>query len=90
MTRGRDANHAYVVVEDNQTALDVLTLAIGRDWIDRPAVTRRAQLDPPPDRQFHHPGDEDGYAERERSILHSIERRRAGAREAERTTGRSL
>jgi len=41
MTRGRDANHAYVIVEDNQTALDVLTQAIGRDWIDQPAVARR-------------------------------------------------
>jgi hypothetical protein len=45
MTRGRDANHAYVVVEENQTARGVLTQAIGRDWIDLPAVERRAQLD---------------------------------------------
>lgn len=40
MTRGRDANHAYVAVEENRTALDVLTQAIGRDWIDQPAVER--------------------------------------------------
>jgi conjugative relaxase-like TrwC/TraI family protein len=45
MTRGRDSNHAYVVVEDNQTALDVLTQAVTRDWIDQPAVARRDQLD---------------------------------------------
>jgi len=45
MTRGRDANHAYVVRGDNQTALDVLTQAIARDWIDQPAVERQAQLD---------------------------------------------
>jgi ATP-dependent exoDNAse (exonuclease V) alpha subunit len=45
MTRGRDANHAYVVVEEDQTALDVLIQALGRDWIDVPAVERRAQLD---------------------------------------------
>jgi conjugative relaxase-like TrwC/TraI family protein len=45
MTRGRDANVAYVVVEENQTARDVLTQAITRDWIDQPAVERRAQLD---------------------------------------------
>ena len=45
MTRGRDVNHAYVVVEENQTALDVLTQAVARDWIDLPAVDRRAQLD---------------------------------------------
>lgn len=44
MTRGRDANHAYVVTEENQTVLDVLTTAVARDWIDLPAVERRAQL----------------------------------------------
>jgi ATP-dependent exoDNAse (exonuclease V) alpha subunit len=38
MTRGREANHAYVVTEDNQTALDVLTHAITREWIDQPAI----------------------------------------------------
>jgi len=37
MTRGREANHAHVAVEDNQTARDVLTRAITRDWIDQPA-----------------------------------------------------
>ena len=45
MTRGRDTNHAYVVTEENQTALDVLTQAITRDWIDQPAVVRRVQLE---------------------------------------------
>jgi hypothetical protein len=45
MTRGRDANHAYVVIDENQTAPDVLAQAITRDWIDQPAVERRAQLD---------------------------------------------
>jgi ATP-dependent exoDNAse (exonuclease V) alpha subunit len=44
MTRGRDVNHAYVVVEENQTVRDVLTQAVGRDWIDRPAVDRREEL----------------------------------------------
>jgi ATP-dependent exoDNAse (exonuclease V) alpha subunit len=52
MTRGRLGNHAYVVTDENQTAVDVLAQAIGRDWIDHPATTRRAQLktrqqDPP-------------------------------------------
>jgi conjugative relaxase-like TrwC/TraI family protein len=51
MTRGREANHAYVVTEDNQTALDVLTQALARDWIDQPAVVRRLQLDPHHSRQ---------------------------------------
>jgi hypothetical protein len=45
MTRGRDANHAYIVTEDNQTALDMLTQAVTRDWSDRPAVARREELD---------------------------------------------
>jgi hypothetical protein len=44
MTRGREANHAYVVTEDNQTSLDVLTQALARDWIDQPAVVRRTEL----------------------------------------------
>jgi ATP-dependent exoDNAse (exonuclease V) alpha subunit len=46
MTRGRHSNHAYVAVEDNQTAVDVLTHAVTRDWIDQPAIARKAKLDP--------------------------------------------
>jgi hypothetical protein len=53
MTRGREANHAYIVTEDNQTALDALTQAISREWIDRPAIARRLQLDPHHSRQPH-------------------------------------
>ena len=45
MTRGRHTNHAYIATEENQTALDVLTQAVARDWIDRPAIARRAKLD---------------------------------------------
>jgi conjugative relaxase-like TrwC/TraI family protein len=52
MTRGREANHAYVVTEDNQTAHDMLIQALGRDWIDQPAVARRLQLDPHHSRQL--------------------------------------
>lgn len=37
MTRGREANHAYVVTEENRAAIDLLTQAIGREWIDGPA-----------------------------------------------------
>jgi hypothetical protein len=48
MTRGRNANHAYVVADENRTAVDVLTQAIARDWIDQPAVTRRTQLETRP------------------------------------------
>jgi hypothetical protein len=60
MTRGRLGNHAYVAVDENHTAVDVLTQAVARDWIDRPAITRRIELetrqqDPPmwPSLQTH-------------------------------------
>ena len=45
ITRGRDSNHAYVT-EGNQTEVAMLSSAVTRDWIDQPAVARRAQLDP--------------------------------------------
>jgi conjugative relaxase-like TrwC/TraI family protein len=51
MTRGRQANHAYVATEENHTARDVLTAAITRDWIDQPAITHR-DLDPHRPRQL--------------------------------------
>jgi conjugative relaxase-like TrwC/TraI family protein len=44
MTRGRHSNEAFVVIEDEQTAIDVLAQALARDWIDEPAVARRAEL----------------------------------------------
>jgi ATP-dependent exoDNAse (exonuclease V) alpha subunit len=66
MTRGRNANHAYVVTDENRTAVDVLTRAVGRDWIDQPAITRRIELeirhqDPPmwPSLQTHQHGGPD-------------------------------
>jgi ATP-dependent exoDNAse (exonuclease V) alpha subunit len=93
MTRGRESNHAYVVVDENQTAHDVLTQAITRDWIDQPAVVRKAQLDPHHTRQLNPvgPGEEDEFDELEQRVHRLIEeRRRARAREAERTAGRGL
>ena len=45
MTRGREANHAYVITEDRRSALDVLTKTLARDWIDEPALSRKARLD---------------------------------------------
>jgi hypothetical protein len=45
MTRGRNANHAYVVVDENCTAVDVLAQTIARDWIDQPATIRRIELE---------------------------------------------
>ena len=89
MTRGRDANHAYVVTEDNQTALDVLAQAIARDWIDQPAVVRRAQLDPDHSRQLPDPGDEDEFDRVERHVRRLTEHRARG-RELNRSTSRGL
>ena len=43
LTRGRDANHAYVVTREGETATDVLTTAISRDWIDQPTISRRTR-----------------------------------------------
>jgi conjugative relaxase-like TrwC/TraI family protein len=45
MTRGRHANHAYVATAEGETAADVLTQAISRDWIDQPAITRHTGLE---------------------------------------------
>jgi len=44
MTRGRLSNEAFVVLEGEASALDVLAQALARDWIDEPAVARRAEL----------------------------------------------
>jgi hypothetical protein len=93
MTRGRNANHAYVVVDENQTAHDVLTQALTRDWIDQPAVVRKAELDPHHSRQRDPAvlGEEDEFDKLEKRVHQLIEeRRRARAREAERTASRSL
>jgi conjugative relaxase-like TrwC/TraI family protein len=47
MTRGRHSNEAFVVIEGEETARDVLAQALARDWIDQPAVARRAELQRP-------------------------------------------
>ena len=83
LTRGRHVNHAYVIVEDHETSADVLAQALGRDWIDQPAVVRRAQLDPDRVRQFPEPGDADHRADLQQRILRSVDRQRARTREAE-------
>jgi ATP-dependent exoDNAse (exonuclease V) alpha subunit len=92
MTRGRDANHAYVVVEDNQTALDVFTQALTREWIDQPALARKAQLDPhramQPEPRDRGEGDElDKLVRHARRLIAEREERR---REVERAAGRGL
>ncbi len=45
LTRGRSSNHAYVVTNEGETAADILTQAIIRDWIDEPAITQRTRLE---------------------------------------------
>ena len=88
LTRGRDSNHAYVVVEDNNTALDVFTQSLTREWIDQPAVARWAQLDP-----HHHlslplpaPGSEEEFDRLEQHVRRLVPDRRAGTRATERTS----
>ena len=44
LSRGRRSNEAFVVLEGEQSPLDVLGAALARDWIDEPAVSRRAEL----------------------------------------------
>ena len=46
MTRGRSTNEVFVATFGEQTALDVVAQSIATDWIDRPAIARRAQLNP--------------------------------------------
>ncbi len=43
MTRGRHANHAYVIHGHDDTAAEILTQALTRDWIDQPAITRQTR-----------------------------------------------
>jgi hypothetical protein len=94
MTRGREANHAYVVTDDNQAALDVLSEAISRDWIDQPAIARRHELEPHQARQpvREGPGREPDVDERMEQIQRALERGRARRRAAERSRslGRGL
>ena len=53
MTRGRASNEALVVTTGEQTAADVIAHCITTDWIDRPALARRAELRGEP---IHRPG----------------------------------
>jgi len=90
MTRGRDANHAYVITEDTQTALEVLSQATTRDWIDQPAVARREQLDPHRSPQLSSPGEEDEFEGLERRVRELIDERRERDREVERVRHRGF
>lgn len=44
MTRGRDANHAYIAIGDHQSSTDMFAHAVSREWADLPAIARRAEL----------------------------------------------
>jgi conjugative relaxase-like TrwC/TraI family protein len=46
MTRGRTTNEVFVATTGEQTARDVVAQSIATDWIDRPALVRRAELNP--------------------------------------------
>jgi ATP-dependent exoDNAse (exonuclease V) alpha subunit len=90
MTRGREANHAYVVVEDNETAFDVITEAIAREWVDQPALARKAELNTHLLRQLapNCPGDEDEVGKLVQRARRLMAERRARSRHVERTMGR--
>jgi hypothetical protein len=49
MTRGRDANIAFVACADDRDPVDVFAEAITRDWIDQPAHVRHQELNPTTD-----------------------------------------
>jgi hypothetical protein len=92
VTRGREANHAYVVTDDNQTSLDVLTQALAREWIDQPAVARRLELDTGRQPQLEPtlPGEADEIDELMRRARRRIAERQERTRRIERTMGRGL
>jgi len=88
MTRGREANHAYVVTQDNQTSLDVLTQALTRDWIDQPAIARRLELNSDRQRQPEPP--HLGEAAEVDELMRRARRRIAERKQRERRHERSL
>ena len=92
MTRGRQANHAYVVTDPHQTALDVLGQAASRDWIDQPATARRDQLKQHQATQPHQDGTgtEPDVDEQLEQLHQALERGRARRRELDRSRSRGL
>jgi conjugative relaxase-like TrwC/TraI family protein len=92
MTRGREANHVYVVTEDNESGVDLLRLAVTRDWVDHPAIARRAQLDPQPARELEHRdlSEEDSRERMLRRARQRIIARQEQRRRVEPTLGRGF
>lgn len=92
MTRGREANHVYVVTADNETGIDLLGLAVTRDWVDEPATARRDQLNPQRPRELEplYPGEEDKHERMLRRALQRGIQRQEQRRRLGRTQGRGL
>jgi hypothetical protein len=92
MTRGREANHAYVVTDDNETGINLLGLAVTRDWVDEPAIARKAQLDPQRaiEPEPWHPDEEDSRRRMLRRARQRVIERQEQRRELGRTLGRGL
>jgi len=44
LTRGRDTNEAFVVLNGDETPADLLADALGRGWIDQPALQVQAEM----------------------------------------------
>jgi len=83
MTRGRQANDAYVITEDNQATIDVLNQSISREWIDRPAIS----IQPPTEQGSNRDDELRERYEMERAIRRArirIEERRTIDRQAPR------
>jgi exodeoxyribonuclease V alpha subunit len=51
MSRGVHTNEAYIVTDGEETAVDVFERCLASDWIDQPAVVRRAELRAPADQR---------------------------------------
>ncbi len=48
LTRGRTSNEAFVVLNDDRTAAEVVAEAVSRTWIDQPATAQRLDRPAPP------------------------------------------
>lgn len=46
MTRGRETNEVFVAIRGEETPVDVVSEALSRTWIDRPAIAVRDELTP--------------------------------------------
>ncbi|MCU1391528.1 MAG: hypothetical protein JWL72_4866, partial [Ilumatobacteraceae bacterium] len=53
MSRGTETNEAFLVTSGEETALDVFVRDMTTDWIDRPALSRQAELN---NIEMHRPG----------------------------------